>query len=162
MQNAGQNVLALTQQPVSPAKNAVKGAETRKSKFVEPWPLDKNYLNKSGNALTPEFERHFSNHCFKCGHMSHRGQDCRIYPSNTAILSLCSSCRQGLHDECKSKRPDLVKQRVAKLSANMDGFARDGLLYGGMYQPWFDPYGPWQGFPVLSSSRPTLPSITED
>ena len=65
-------------------------------------------------------------------------------------------------DECNSKRPDLIKRKVAKLSANMDGFARDGLLYGGMYQPWFDPYGPWQGFPILSSNRPTLPSITED
>jgi hypothetical protein len=44
-------------------------------KFVDPWPENKPYLNKSGNALSAEFEKAFEAYCYKCGHFSHKGQD---------------------------------------------------------------------------------------
>ena len=130
---------------------------------MEPYP-DKAYLNKSGNSLSQEFEQHFKDHCYKCGHISHRGEDCRIYKSDTAILSLCEVCRQGLHNECKSKRPDLVK-KVAKLSTPRDGLT-DGYMYHNMFPMWHpcmgNPFGPRQGFSNSASAMPTLPSITEN
>lgn len=83
----------------------------RKYGFVTPWPEDKPYLSKSGNALRAEFEEHFREFCHKCGHSKHRAPDCLIYPEKTVILTLCKVCRQGLHEVCKSKRPDLVKKQ---------------------------------------------------
>jgi hypothetical protein len=81
-------------------------------------------LNKSGNALSAEFEKAFAAFCYKCGHFSHKGQDCKIYPDSTAVLTLCSKCRHGLHDECKSRRKFYPKQNVNQLHY----FQRDGCI----------------------------------
>jgi hypothetical protein len=105
-------------------------------KFVDPWPENKPYLNKSGNALSAEFEKAFEAFCFKCGHFSHKGQDCRIYPESTAVLTLCSKCRQGLHDECKSRRKFDPKQNVNQLHY----FQRDS------FRNFYPPYPMWGGF----------------
>ena len=43
-------------------------------RFVDPWPENKPYLNKSGNALSAEFEKAFEAFCFKCGHFSHKAK----------------------------------------------------------------------------------------
>jgi hypothetical protein len=75
-----------------------------KYKFVQPWPEDKPYLSKAGNALSKECEDHFNGYCFRCGHSSHTGDTCRIYPDKTVYITLCAVCRQGFHDSCKSKR----------------------------------------------------------
>jgi hypothetical protein len=136
----------------------------RLKRFVDPWPENKPYLNKSGNALSAEFEKAFEAFCFKCGHISHKGQDCRIYPDQTAFLTLCSKCRQGLHDECKSRRKFYPKQNVNQLQSY---FQRDGL------RNFHPPYPMWGGFNNVTmpygdfghlgqSERPRLQPITED
>jgi len=130
-------------------------------KFVDPWPENKPYLNKSGNALSAEFEKYFDGFCFKCGHFSHRGQDCRIYPDATAVLTLCCKCRQGLHDECKSRRKFYNKQNVSQLQSY---FQRDG------FRNFYPPYPMWGGFNNVMMpysdfgpiERPKLPPIAED
>jgi hypothetical protein len=132
-------------------------------RFVDPWPENKPYLNKSGNALSAEFEKAFEAFCFKCGHFSHKGQDCRIYPDSTAVLTLCSKCRQGLHDECKSRRKFYPKQNVNQLHY----FQRDG------FRNFYPPYPMWGGFNNVTmpygdfgllgqSERPKLQPIAED
>jgi hypothetical protein len=136
----------------------------RLKRFVDPWPENKPYLNKSGNALSAEFEKAFEAFCFKCGHISHKGQDCRIYPDQTAFLTLCSKCRQGLHDECKSRRKFYPKQNINQLQSY---FQRDGL------RNFYPPYPMWGGFNNVTmpygdfghlgqSERPRLQPITED
>jgi hypothetical protein len=136
----------------------------RLKRFVDPWPENKPYLNKSGNALSAEFEKAFEAFCFKCGHISHKGQDCRIYPDQTAFLTLCSKCRQGLHDECKSRRKFYPKQNVNQLQSY---FQRDG------FRNFYPPYPMWGGFNNVTmpygdfghlgqSERPRLQPITED
>jgi hypothetical protein len=130
-------------------------------RFVDPWPENKPYLNKSGNALSAEFEKYFENFCYKCGHISHKGQDCRIYPDATAVLTLCGKCRQGLHDECKSRRKFYTKQNVSQLQSY---FQRDG------FRNFYPPYPMWGGFNNVMMpfsdfgpiERPKLPPIAED
>jgi len=70
--------------------------------FVTPWPEGKNYVSKSGNSLTKEFEEHFNGFCYKCGLSNHTAMNCRIYTDKTVILTLCTECRRGLHDTCKN------------------------------------------------------------
>jgi hypothetical protein len=133
-------------------------------RFVDPWPENKPYLNKSGNALSAEFEKAFEAFCFKCGHISHKGQDCRIYPDQTAFLTLCSKCRQGLHDDCKSRRKFYPKQNVNQMQSY---FQRDG------FRNFCPPYPMWGGYNNVTmpfgdfghpgqSERPRLQPITED
>jgi hypothetical protein len=132
-------------------------------RFVDPWPENKTYLNKSGNALSAEFEKAFEAFCYKCGHFSHKGQDCRIYPDSTAVLTLCSKCRQGLHDECKSRRKFFPKPNVNQLHY----FQRDG------FRNFYPPYPMWGGFNNVTMpygdfglhgqpERPKLQPIAED
>ena len=64
------------------------------------WPEGVSYHSKNGNKLSKECEKHFSGHCFKCGHSSHTSEVCQIYPEKTTILTLCSVCRSGFHDVC--------------------------------------------------------------
>jgi hypothetical protein len=94
-----------------------------KPSFVKPWPENSPYVGKNGNNLTKEFENWFKNHCHRCGHSSHLAEKCRTYTDKSTILTLCSRCRQGLHDNCKSKRPDLQQaamlKEVKKMYANM-------------------------------------------
>jgi hypothetical protein len=78
-------------------------SRTRNS-MVGRWPENVPYHSKNGNKLSRDCEQHFSGHCFRCGHSSHKGGDCRIYPERTAVLTLCITCRQGFHDSCKSYR----------------------------------------------------------
>ncbi len=91
-----------------------KGNFKRKSRFIEPWPEGKGYLSKSGNSLSKEFEQYFRGFCYKCGNSSHSGEKCRTYPEKTAVISLCSVCRQGFHETCKSRRPDLKTKFLNK------------------------------------------------
>lgn len=90
-------------------KKNPKSGGGRKSNFVTPWPENKTYLSKNGNQLSNAFNDHFRDFCFRCGHSSHQGKDCPIYTNRTPIMSLCTHCRQGLHDDCKSRRRDLVE-----------------------------------------------------
>lgn len=105
------NCNQVTQQPQVNPKQSVSQNGTPKKRpnkgkpnWVEQWPEGKQYISKNGNQLTREFETWFADFCFRCGHASHKGTDCRIYPDRMTILSLCSICRQGLHDVCRSKR----------------------------------------------------------
>jgi hypothetical protein len=82
--------------------NGNKRKFKRKFSFVTPWPDNKPYTSKSGNSLSKECEEHFANHCFKCGMSSHKADKCRIYTDRTVIITLCSECRQGFHDQCKN------------------------------------------------------------
>ncbi len=88
-------------------KNSRDG-DRKKPSFVTPWPENKPYMSKNGNQLSESFNDHFRNFCFRCGHSSHQGRDCRTYPDRTPIMTLCTRCRQGLHEDCKSKRRDLT------------------------------------------------------
>jgi hypothetical protein len=81
------------------------------------WPENVPYHSKNGNKLSRDCEQHFSGHCFRCGHSSHKGGDCRIYPERTAVLTLCVTCRQGFHDVCKSYR--YAKKEVSKDDARL-------------------------------------------
>ncbi len=94
-----------------------------KPSFVKPWPENIAYVGKNGNNLTKEFEQWFKNHCHRCSHSSHLAEKCRTYTDKSTILTLCKRCRQGLHDNCKRKRPDLQQaamlKEVKKMYANM-------------------------------------------
>ena len=91
-----------------------------KFKFVEPWPTGKRYVSKNGNALTKECEEHFHGFCFRCGHSSHTSDNCKIYPDKTVFLTLCDTCKQGFHEECRSKRwkvrESFVNRKIEELS----------------------------------------------
>ena len=58
---------------------------------IPPWPPGKKYLGANGKNLSKEFEEAFKSACYRCGHTSHKAQDCRIYPNST-IMSLCTVC----------------------------------------------------------------------
>jgi hypothetical protein len=74
-----------------------------RARYVQQWPKNKNYLNKSGNQLTDEVLRHFSGFCFRCGLGNHRASGCRFY-DRSAILTLCNVCWSGFHDKCKNPK----------------------------------------------------------
>jgi hypothetical protein len=71
-------------------------------RIVAKWPLDKTYLNKSGNALTKECEKHFLGFCYECGYGNHTADACRIYDSKL-VLTSCEICQRGFHDQCRNK-----------------------------------------------------------
>jgi hypothetical protein len=114
---------AATQQKYAQVQDGARGKFEKKTTyekkykrfvFVEPWPLNKPYLSKSGNALTPEFNLWFQDFCHRCGCNNHKAESCRTYPERTTILTLCVKCRQGLHEECRSKRKDLILKKKRK------------------------------------------------
>ncbi len=86
--------------------------KSKKAYFVRPWPENTPYLSKNGNCLSKEIEKHFANHCHKCGHSSHNASQCLTYKDKGTILTLCVVCRQGFHDTCRSRRPDLQNDKV--------------------------------------------------
>jgi hypothetical protein len=90
--------------------NGNKRKFKKKFSFVTPWPENKPYTSKSGNSLSKECEEHFDGYCFRCGMNSHRAERCRIYTDKTVIITLCSECRQGFHDQCKNYKK--VNQRA--------------------------------------------------
>lgn len=106
------------------------------SKFVAPWPETSPYLNESGSNLAKDFEDHFRGYCFRCGHSSHRGNDCRTYPEKTAIMTLCGSCRQGLHETCRSRRKDLqvksISEQVREAYSALGAPAPQFSAFGGL------------------------------
>jgi hypothetical protein len=75
----------------------------KKHRFVKPWDPKEVYLSKNGNQLSQKCQKHFEGHCWKCGHSSHTYEKCKIYPDTTTFLSLCSTCNQGFHDQCKRR-----------------------------------------------------------
>ena len=75
--------------------------------FKDPAP----HIGKSGNTLSKALEAHFGLHCFRCGHSSHKGTQCKLYPERNTVLTLCTVCLQGMHETCRSTRPDLVRKR---------------------------------------------------
>ena len=103
-------------------KKEEKKVPWRKHQFVEPWPENCPYVSTNGNKLTKEFEKWFEKSCFKCGHSSHSATGCKVYPEKTTVLTLCTRCRQGLHENCKSKKKGLppkvaaVNKTMAQLS----------------------------------------------
>jgi hypothetical protein len=104
-QNGAQNLTqGQNQQQTNRYGNNTPRAQPSGSKhtFVEQWPMGKNY--KMGSGLSREFNEFFRNHCFRCGHSSHQARECKIYTERTPIMSLCGTCRQGMHEKCKSRR----------------------------------------------------------
>ncbi len=93
---------------------AADGKMKKKPSFVAPWPENCPYLSKNGNSLSKEIETYFLGHCYKCGFSSHNAKDCIKYQDKGTVLTLCLTCRQGFHTECRSKRPDLVQDRLMK------------------------------------------------
>jgi hypothetical protein len=83
-------------------------------RFVRPWPENTPYLSKNGNTLSGDFNKWFDGFCFKCGFSKHAATDCKIYTEKHTVITLCSHCRQGLHDVCRSKRRDLVQAAAIK------------------------------------------------
>jgi hypothetical protein len=82
-----------------------------KPSFVKPWPLSRQYLNGNENTLNKDFESYMQGHCYRCGNSSHIARDCRTYPERQTKHSLCKRCCQGLHEQCKSKRGDIVENK---------------------------------------------------
>jgi hypothetical protein len=110
----------------------------RKPTFVPQWPEGEAYLSKDGTQLLEAFTTHFQGHCVRCGHSSHKGSECRIYPKRT--LTLCTLCHQGLHEFCKSRRRDLGQQA----DPSLDGLAaiKQCLLAHDMLLRGLLPQGP--------------------
>lgn len=130
-------------------------------RYVEIWPHDKPYVSKSGYSLSTEFENHFRNHCFKCGHWSHISHYCKVYPDKTATLSICTKCRQGLHPtaSCKSTRPDL-KQKAAMEKTVMDEVNKHCAKLSHFYQhPFQAQYYYQYQFPPTPSMIPPTPPL---
>ena len=76
--------------------------------FVVPWDNRTPYLDPTTfNGLTDKINEHFRGFCLRCGHNSHIGKNCRIYPSQGVVMELCYVCKQGFHKNCVSKRRDL-------------------------------------------------------
>jgi len=96
-------------------KKSYEGQKGKKPYFVTPWPEGKHYTSKNSNTLTREIEQHFSNCCYKCGNSSHLARQCKTYPETRVILTLCVRCRQGFHEQCRSKRKDLVTGEIDKV-----------------------------------------------
>jgi len=147
--------------PQLPVDVLPKGAQEQLLEIIGPQTIAERF---SVADIQQKFEKAFEAFCFKCGHISHKGQDCRIYPDQTAFLTLCSKCRQGLHDECKSRRKFYPKQNVNQLQSY---FQRDG------FRNFCPPYPMWGGFNngtmpygdfghLGQSERPRLQPITED
>jgi hypothetical protein len=102
-----------TGQPGNQSANSFqKKKKFKKPYFIAPWPVGKEYLSKNGNNLRKEFEDYFWDVCHRCGHSSHTADRCKTYPDKSTVLTLCEICRQGLHDCCKSRRPDLVQKDI--------------------------------------------------
>lgn len=100
--------------------------------MVKQWPENKPYHSKNGNKLSRECELWFDGHCFRCGHSSHQGGDCRIYPDRTTILTLCSTCRSGFHEVCKSykyssntPKEDTTNVTLKKIESMIDQLSVD-------------------------------------
>jgi hypothetical protein len=89
-------------EPSKREKTSARSRSSSRFRIVAKWPLDKTYLNKSGNALTKECEKHFLGFCFKCGYGNHTADACRIYDSKL-VLTLCQICQRGFHDQCRNK-----------------------------------------------------------
>ena len=115
--------------------------------FVEPWPMGKSYLSKSGNQLSKEIELHFSGFCFKCGLNNHLAGDCRIYAEKGTILTLCTICRGGFHEKCRNLRfvnkdgtlKDQTKVKKQELFMNPYMYANAGYSPNPFYYPFPPP-----------------------
>ena len=156
--------------------NRNKGGRQRSqssNKFftIPPWPPGKKYLGANGKNLSKEFEEAFKNACYRCGHTSHKAQDCRIYPNST-IMSLCTTCRNGLHDMCKSykfknKEPQDSAVATVKKFENMLGkfeqFAAHTIQSGPNHGPglWYPPY-PYPPPPALPQPQQRVGFTDED
>jgi hypothetical protein len=82
-------------------------------------------------------EAYFQDFCNKCGHSSHQTEQCRLYPEEEAVFTLCQTCLQGLHETCRSKRKDLVKARKQTAALqNPNQFTQKQLvtMYGNMFE----------------------------
>ena len=100
-------------------KTGKKGFK-RRPKWVEPWPENKPYMSKAGGSLSRECQDWIKNFCFKCGCDSHSSDVCRTYPEKTVIMNICSYCRQGFHDPCRSRRIDLKTDFLNKQIAHLE------------------------------------------
>jgi hypothetical protein len=121
VQNTQTTVQAVQAAAPSTAKNNSQGGggggKKPRSYFVKPWPSNQQYKGPNG-GLNREINNHFQKFCTKCGNSGHKTPECRIYEGEPTVLSLCTTCWQGFHRTCKSKRPDLVKPKSKQVVAN--------------------------------------------
>jgi hypothetical protein len=138
--------------PRGERKGTPRSNGRRKPSFVPQWPEGEAHLSRDGTQLLDAFTTHFQGHCVRCGHSSHKGSECRIYPKRT--LTLCTRCHQGLHEFCKSRRRDLGQQT----NLHQDGLAaiKQCLLAHNMLLRGLLPQGPRVTYPV--SPAPALPN----
>ena len=81
--------------------------------FVVPWYDNTPYLDPTSfNGLTDDINEHFRGFCLRCGHNSHIGKNCRMYPNQGIVMEFCSLCKQGFHRSCVSKRGDLPHNKT--------------------------------------------------
>ena len=109
--------MACAQQAKPDGGGAFSGKNTRKNSkysYVAPWPEGVPYLSKNGNTLTRECDAHFKGYCFRCGHSSHSHDNCRVYKDKGVFVTICSLCRQGFHDTCRSRRWGLREEALSK------------------------------------------------
>jgi hypothetical protein len=145
-------------------KKNPKNGDRKKPSFVTPWPENKPYMSKNGNQLSEAFNDHFREFCFRCGHSSHQGRDCRTYPDRTPIMTLCTRCRQGLHEECKSKRRDLTAGGDGNMSEMKQILQAQAMLLRGLMIP----PGAMAGYPAVpapaiqNKSNPETETSDED
>ena len=115
-QNSGKAQIDGKQQKNQYAKQDGKLSYTQRQnknvrQFVKPWNPNVPHTSKSGNQLTKDFEEWMKGFCHRCGYSNHIAKECRTYPSNTTVLTLCMVCCQGLHVDCKSKRKDILMKK---------------------------------------------------
>ena len=112
----GDNTSAHSEEGTSKKVNGIQRVNGNKKQhnFVRPWPENKNYLSKDGNAPSREFEEHFHGYCFKCGHSSHVAANCKVYREKVIHPNLCHCCLQGFHSTCRSRRWGIRKAYVNK------------------------------------------------
>jgi hypothetical protein len=89
--------------------------------FVDPHP------NPKGTKISKAFESHFLSDCFRCGDSSHKSSDCKLYPERVTVVTVCSTCGQGLHEVCRSKRRDLIK-KAAKNNSQTGGYTNKQIF----------------------------------
>jgi hypothetical protein len=181
-----QKALAIQQEKNGSGEKYEKKYESQKGKkpyFVSPWPEGKNYTSRNSNTLSKEVEAHFANCCYKCGNSSHLARQCKTYPENKVILTLCCRCRQGFHELCRSKRKDLVTGENVKekkgQNKKMTGKGKKekkqkerqempemwGYYGGGRYPPvfgsWFNQQPPLYAYNQTIPPPPHVPPPAE-
>ena len=140
-----------------------KGGQNRgRPRFVKPWPENTPYLSRNGNQLSADFNKHFNGFCYKCGFNRHDSDNCNIYPEKHTVITLCCTCRQGLHDVCRSKRRDLVNAAAIKegVEKGVKAIVNKMTVVPPPMQPMYWPYAAPP--PPSQQSIQQVTTVTED